>query len=106
MTDQDPIDLTPFRTAKTLVWVRHTVFCPGAPDDGTLIADDTHKLPLDVVTPDMLGLSSVGTPPLSGEGEETVGLAVADPDTLEDTHAAIRAWCFAQLHRSDVEFPS
>jgi hypothetical protein len=99
------IDLAPFRTAKTLRWVQHTVFEPGRGDDGCLVADDTHELPLDVVTPAMLGSSTVGTPPLSGEGEETVGLAVVDPETLDDVHAAVRAWCREQLKRSDVEFP-
>lgn len=98
------IDLDVFRNAKKLVWERFTVFAPHRGDDGTLIADGEHRLPLDVVTPDMLGMSTVGTPPLSGEGDETVGIAVVDPNTVDDVHVAVRAWCEAQLLRKDVEF--
>lgn len=91
------LDLTPFRNAAELTWIRHTVFAPHRGDDGALVTDGGHRLPLDTYTPDTLGEVQ---PPMT----ENVGIAVADPKTLEDVHDAIRAWCRTQLGRGDIHF--
>lgn len=92
-------DLTPFRNAAELTWVRHTVFAPHRGDDGTLVADDGHRIPLDTYSPDTL-IGGQVRPPMS----DNVGIAVVDPVTLEDVHNAIRAWCRIQLGRDDICF--
>lgn len=110
MTGQDPIlNLAPFRTAKTLAWKRWTVFEPHRVDDGTLFAfDDDGKemasLPLDTYSE----AAGYGVIPLEDQGSPItrsgVGIVWVDPETVEDVHAAVRAWCKARLGRDDVEF--
>jgi hypothetical protein len=94
------IDLDPFRNAKTLLWKQHTVFAPHRGDDGTLIADGVHKLPLDTYTTDSLTGGRKKWPPMT----DGVGIVVVDAETLDDTREAVRAWCLEHIGRDDIRF--
>ena len=93
------VNLDVFRTATTLRWMQQTAFEPGRGDDGYLIADETHTLPLDTYTFAELG-PHTDRPPLT----DHAGIVVVEPETVEDAHTAIRAWCKDQLGRDDVAF--
>jgi hypothetical protein len=95
------IDLGVFRTAKHLQWKRHTVFAPNRGDDGNLIADGAHSLPLDTYTPDTGTAKYRSQPPITEDG---IGIVVVDPETLEEVHNAVRAWCRNVLDRDDIHF--
>lgn len=100
------VDLTAFRDAETLLWKRWTVFEPNRGDDGTLYAydandDEMASLPLDTWTIVEKRAVKMASPFTNG-----VGIVVVNPDTLDDVHAAVRAWCKARVGRDDVEFPS
>jgi hypothetical protein len=88
-----PLDV--FRDAKTLMWKQHTVFEPHRGDNGTLIADGVHKLPLDTFS----GVRK-NWPPMS----QGAGNVMVDPETLDDTREAVRAWCREQIGRDDIRF--
>ena len=100
MTKNITINLDVFRAADTLRWKQHTVFAPHRGDDGTLIANGGHRLPLDTWTPDRLTHGRENWPPMTAN----VGIAVVDPDTLEDTREAVCAWCREHLGRDDIKF--
>lgn len=102
------LDLEPFRNAKTIRWVRHTEFAPHAGDDGNLVTDAGHSIPLDTWTPESRRrydagkdiFENVERPPF----DDKSGMVVVDPETLDDVHGAVDAWCRDNLGRSDVVF--
>lgn len=94
--------LEPFRTASTIRWVRHTTFAPHRGDDGNLVTDQGHSIPLDTYPPDTLTGCRAPTPPMTDD----VGIVVVDPSTLADVHTAVTAWCRDNLGRDDVTFAS
>jgi hypothetical protein len=104
------VNLDVFRNAKTLAWKRWTVFEPHGWTDGTLFAydangDEVAKLPLDTYTEEtargVLPRDEWGKP-ITSNG---VGIVWVGPATLDELHAAVRAWCSDQIGRVDVEFP-
>jgi hypothetical protein len=95
MSSSEVVDLRPFRTAEKLVWRRHTVWAPHRGDDGNLVAGDV-SMPLDTWLPGRFTADSIT--------ENGVGIAIADPESLEGTHDAIRRWCRQFLGRDNVEF--
>ncbi|UKD50773.1 hypothetical protein L3Q65_00315 (plasmid) [Amycolatopsis sp. FU40] len=102
------LDLEPFRTAETIRWVRHTEFVPHSGDDGNLVTGTGQSIPLDTWTPQSRPRwnprsderENVARPPVSDQ----TGMVSVDPETLDDVHSAIRAWCEANLGRTDVIF--
>ena len=102
------LDLEPFRTAATIRWVRHTVFAPHRGDDGNLVTDHGHSIPLDTWptgkvyrwNPNTFVREEVDRLPVNDE----VGMVVVDPETLEDVHGAVVEWCRSNLGRCDVSF--
>ena len=95
------IDLDIFRAAKHLEWKRWTVFAPSRGDDGNLIADGVHSMPLDTYTTDSLTGRRADWAPITTDG---VGIVIVDPQTLDDVHDAIRQWCRDQIGRDDITF--
>ncbi|MET9260468.1 hypothetical protein [Amycolatopsis sp. NPDC004079] len=102
------LDLEPFRTAETIRWVRRTEFAPHSGDDGNLVASTGHSIPLDTWTPESRrrwnqrgdGLEIAERPPF----DDKSGMVVVDPETLDDVHEAVRAWCRDNLGRTDLAF--
>lgn len=102
------LDLEPFRTADTIRWVRRTVFAPHSGDDGNLVTGTGESIPLDTWTPksrrrwdpetDTMKIAE--RPPY----DDNSGMVVVDPETLNDVHEAVRAWCRENLGRDDVAF--
>lgn len=95
-------DLTPFRRAGALRWRRHTQFAAGRGDDGNLITDQGHSMPLDTALP--YERNPGPAPRTHALTKSGVGVAVTNPDTLADVHAAICGWCHIHLDRDDVQF--
>ncbi|SNR61825.1 hypothetical protein SAMN06265360_11249 [Haloechinothrix alba] len=98
------IGLDPFRRARTLRWQRLTKFAPRHDDDVNLVTDSGHSIPLDTVLP-YERVTRSGPPREHGISPEGVAVSVVDPATLDETHAATRAWCRHHLGRDDFQFP-
>ncbi|MEV8610253.1 hypothetical protein AB0383_20400 [Amycolatopsis sp. NPDC051373] len=80
--------------------MRHTVFTPHRGDDGNLIADSGHSIPLDIYTPDAIA-GWRGAPPAMANH---VGIVVVDPENIDDVHAAVTTWCRDNIGREDIQF--
>jgi hypothetical protein len=86
------IDLDPFRNAKTLLWHQWTVWAPHQSDDGTLIADGVHKLPLDTYTTASLTGGRKKWPPMTNRSRSTgtCGHAIAAGSSSTSPQMTIR----------------
>lgn len=93
-------DLTPFRRARSLRWHRLTEFVAGYGDDGTLLTEQGHAMPLDTALP--YERTRGPAPRQHTITDDGVGIAITNPHTLAEAHAAIRGWCHVHLGRDDI----